>query len=79
MNYEHKDLTDSVWDFMNEENCTQTVSDYTRVQNVGGDIQRSCLDHATVNCVEKVSPPMIIAVGKSDHLGVLLNKAAFIK
>ena len=75
-NYEHKDLADSVWDFMNEENCTQTVSDYTRVQNVGGNIQRSCLDHATVNCVEKVSPPLIIAVGKSDHLGVLLNKAS---
>ena len=61
---------------MNEENCSQVVNEFTRVQSVGGIIQSSCLDHATVNCVKKISPPLIIAVGKSDHLGVLLNKSS---
>ena len=74
--FEHKDLANSVSDFMNEENCSQVVNEFTRVQSVGGIIQRSCLDHATVNCVDKISPPLIIAVGKSDHLGVLLNKSS---
>ena len=73
-NYEHNDLANTMKDFMNEENCSQVVDEYTRVQSVGGDIQRSCLDHAYVNCVEKISPPIILAVGKSDHLGVLLTK-----
>ena len=75
-NYEHNDLANTMKDFMNEENCSQVVDEYTRVQSVGGGIQRSCLDHAYVNCVGKISPPIILAVGKSDHLGVLLTKSS---
>ena len=74
--YEHKDLANQIHDFMNEEDCSQIVDSITRIQSVGGNIQRSCLDHATVNCVNKVSTPVVIGVGRSDHLGVILTKAS---
>ena len=72
--YPHKDLANVVKDFLFEESCSQIVNNYTRIRSVGQDIQRSCLDHATTNCADKVTPPVIIAVGKSDHLGVLVTK-----
>ena len=74
--YEHKDLANKVVDFMYEEECSQLVDSFTRIRSVAGVVQRSCLDHATVNCVNKISPPLIIGVGKSDHLGVLLTKSS---
>ena len=75
-NYEYKDLANKVKDFLSEEDCSQLVNDFTRIRSVGGNIQRSCLDHATVNCVGKVSKPIILGVGRSDHLGIIITKAS---
>ena len=61
---------------MYEENCSQVVDGYTRIHSVNGSIQRSVLDHATVNCVSKISSPVITGVGKSDHLGVIITKSS---
>ena len=55
--YEYKDLANKVKDFMYEENCTQIIDKYTRIRRVGNELQRSVLDHITVNCVNKVNTP----------------------
>lgn len=72
--YSHKPLAELVKDFMIEENCYQLVNKYTRVQNVNGEIQRSCIDHVTVNCVEKISKLEVLGVGMSDHMGIMVTK-----
>ena len=72
--YAHNNLAEALNDFMLEENCQQLVGDYTRIRSVHGSIQRSCLDHILVNCLGKMSSPEIHGVGKSDHLGLLINK-----
>ena len=72
--YAHAQLSDLVKDFMLEEDCCQVVDGYTRLRMVNDEIQRSCLDHVTVNCVDKISEVEIHGVGKSDHMGVLLSK-----
>ena len=74
--FQHKDLAGLVKDFMYEENCSQLVNSFTRIRSVGGSVQRSCLDHVTTNCVNKVSPPIVIGVGKSDHLGIIVTKSS---
>ena len=74
--YQHNKLASKVKDFLLEENCSQIVDDYTRIRSVNGSIQRSCLDHVTVNCVNKISSPRIIGMGKSDHLGVMVTKSS---
>ena len=74
--YKYKELSNRLKDFMQEENCSQLVDSFTRIRSVNGAIQRSCIDHATVNCVGKITAPEIIGVGRSDHLGVLMMKAS---
>ena len=72
--YTHTHLADLVKDFMMEEYCCQVVDGYTRLRMVNGIIQCSCLDHVTVNCVDKISNLEIHGVGKSNHMGILFNK-----
>ena len=72
--YTHAQLADIIKDFMLEENCCQVVDNYTRIRLVDGIIQRSCLDHVLVNCVDKISSVEIHGVGKSDHMGILTTK-----
>ena len=74
--YKYKELSNRLKDFMHEENCSQLVDSFTRIRSVNGAIQRSCIDHATVNCVGKITAPEIIGVGRSDHLGVMMTKAS---
>ena len=74
--YQHQRLATKLKDFLIEENCSQIIDDYTRIRNVNGVIQRSCLDHVTINCVNKISAPRIIGLGKSDHLGVVVTKSS---
>ena len=74
--YQHHRLATKVKDFLIEENCSQIIDDYTRIRNVNGILQRSCLDHVTINCVNKISPPRIIGMGRSDHLGVVVTKSS---
>ena len=75
-NYPYKDLSNLLHDFMFEEDCSEIVDNYTRIRSVGDTIQRSCLDQAIVNCVNKISTPIVMGVGKSDHLGVLVTEAS---
>ena len=72
--YQHHKLASKLKDFLLEENCSQIIDEYTRIRNVNGVIQRSCLDHVTINCVNKISSHIIIGMGKSDHLGGNGNK-----
>ena len=74
--YQHYKLANKLKDFHLEENCSQIIDEYTRIRNVNGVIQRSCLDHVTINCVSKISSPKIIGIGKSDHLGVMITKSS---
>ena len=73
-NYRFNDMANIVKDFMIEENCHQIIDEYTRIRTVDGNVQRSCLDHITVNCINKISNVEILGVGKSDHMGTLVTK-----
>ena len=72
--YRLADLVNIVKDFMIEEECHQIIDDYTRIRQVNGTLQRSCLDHVIVNCINKIKNIQILGVGKSDHLGTLITK-----
>ena len=72
--YIHNNLSDVVNDFMIEEGCHQMVEEITRVRAVGGTVQRSCLDHITVNCLSKMNRCEVHGVGQSDHLGIMVTK-----
>ena len=72
--YVHSDLANILKEFLMTENCCQIVNGITRVRSVGGVLQRSCLDHVIVNCVNKMSSVEIIGIGESDHLGTLVTK-----
>ena len=74
--YQHHRLASKLKDFLLEESCSQIIDDYTRIRNVNGVIQRSCLDHITINCVNKISTPRIIGMGRSDHLGIMVTKSS---
>ena len=50
------------------------VAEYTRVRAVGGAVQRSCLDHITVNCLSKMNRCEVHGVGQSDQLGIKVTK-----
>ena len=76
INYNHTSLANVVHNFMLSENCHQLINDYTRIRNVGGVIQRSCLDHITSNCISKMSTPEIFGLSKSDHLGISIIKSS---
>ena len=74
--YQHNKLASKLKDFLLEQNCSQIVDEYTRLRSVNGVMQRSCLDHVTINCVNKISAPKIVGIGRSDHLGVLVTKSS---
>ena len=60
--------------FLLRESCLQLVNKYTRVQKVGDQLQRSCLDHVTTNVPDKCSVPEVFESGNSDHLPVMVTK-----
>ena len=72
--YSYRAMADLVQDFMLEENCYQLMNKHTRIRQVKGEIQRSCLDHVTVNCVDKMSNIDLHGVEISDHMGILVTK-----
>ena len=73
-NFTHKELADEVTNFLLSESCFQLVNKATRVQSVGGRLQKSCLDHITTNIPEKCSIPEVFNEGSSDHLPVMVTK-----
>ena len=73
--YKNKELSDMTHTFMLETACSQLVKENTRSEVAqGGIISTSCIDHCYTNSPEKVSDPEVVAVGSSDHLGVVVRK-----
>ena len=72
--YMHKCLAEIFKDFMYEENCFQMVDNVTRYRKVNDHEEKSCLDHVTVNCVNKIYKCSIYSIGDSDHQGLFINK-----
>ena len=72
--YRNKDLANIVQTFLLRESCVQLVKQITRVQSVGGVMQRSCIDHVTTNIPEKCSVPEVHPQGSSDHMPVMVTK-----
>ena len=73
-NFTHKELAEVVNNFLLEESCFQLVNKATRVQTVGGQLKKSCLDHITTNVPERCSIPDVFNEGSSDHLPVMVTK-----
>ena len=73
-NFQHKNMSEEVQRFLLEESCFQIVDKHTRVQEVAGRLQRSCIDHVTTNVPEKCNTPEVFPVGCSDHLPVMVTK-----
>ena len=62
------------WKAIIEESCFQLVNKDTRVQEVNGRLQKSCLDHVITNVSEKCNVPEVFTFGSSDHLPVMVIK-----
>ena len=73
-NYNLKELSNKVQDFLLEETSEQLVKDITRSELVAGNIQTSCIDHCYKDVREKIAGPFVESVGDSDHLGVRILK-----
>ena len=72
--FRYKELSNQVQNFLVQENCSQLVNKFTRIQKVGNTLQKSCLDHVTTNTPEKCNVPEVFATGNSDHLPVMVTK-----
>ena len=73
--YHLSNLCNMVQNFMLETSCMQLVKGFTRSEvGQGGVVSRSCIDHCYTNNPDKVAAPELIAVGNSDHLGVVARK-----
>ena len=73
--YYLKDQAEMVQTFLLETGSSQFVKNYTRSEiTSGGGVSRSCIDHCYSNAPGKISTPEVVAVGASDHLGVVVTK-----
>ena len=73
--YYLKDQAELVQTFLLETNSEQLVRDFTRSEFIqGGNVSKSCIDHIYTNAPGKISKPEVVAVGTSDHLGVVATK-----
>ena len=73
--YQFKEQAEMVQTFLLETESSQLVKQFTRSEFVrGGILSRSIIDHCYCNAVGKVSSPEVVAVGNSDHLGVVITK-----
>ena len=51
------------------------MREFTRSEFIqGGKVSKSCIDHIYTNAPRKISKPEVVAVGTSDHLGVIATK-----
>ena len=73
--YYLKEHAEIVQTFLLDTSSNQLVKDYTRSEIVqGGTVSQSCIDHCYTNAPERISTPEVLAVGGSDHLGVVVTK-----
>ena len=64
-----------VQSFLLDATSSQQVKGYTRSEiTQGGVLSQSCIDHCYTNVPEKLSAPEVVAVGDSDHLGIVITK-----
>ena len=74
-NYNHRNLSSVVQDFLLEESFFQLIKQYTRSEFVRGNVvSSSCIDHIYSNTPAKCDTPIVEAAGDSDHLAVLITK-----
>ena len=74
-NYERQEQVAMVQSFLLDTACSQLVQGYTRSEIIqGGALSRSGIDHCYSNVPEKLSNPVVLVVGDSDHLGVVVTK-----
>ena len=72
--YIHREVADIFNDFVYEENCFQLIDEVTRCRRVNDEDQKSCLDHVTVNCVNKISKCYTYTIGNSDHKALVIHR-----
>ena len=73
--YDKKNLSEIIQDFLLEESFFQLVKGYTRSEVVrGGNVSTSCLDHVYSNTPHKCDTPVPMAAGDSDHLAIIFTK-----
>ena len=73
--YNLKNLSNIVHDFLLEESFFQLVKDYTRSEFFRGNIvSRSCIDHVYSNTPLKCDSPRVDTAGDSDHMAVTMTK-----
>ena len=73
--YHLHDQAAMVHSFLVDSASAQLVKSFTRSEIVqGGALSRSCIDHCYSNVPEKLSSPEVVAVGESDHLGIVVTK-----
>ena len=73
--YHSQEQSAMVQSFLLDTSCSQLVRGFTRSEMVqGGALSRSCIDHCYSNVPEKLSSPEVVAVGDSDHLGIIVKK-----
>ena len=74
-NYQFKEHAEMVQTFLLETETSQLVKQFTRSELArGGVVSRSIIDHCYTNAPGKVSHPEVVAVGSSDHLGLVVTK-----
>ena len=73
-NFHLMSLANEIQIFLHSKSCFQFVDKYTRIQNVSGNLQYSCLDHVTTNIPEKCNVPEVFSSLSSDHLPVMVTK-----
>ena len=74
-NYNLRNLSSLVQDFLLEESFFQLIKQYKRSELVRGNVvSSSCIDHIYSNTPAKCDTPIVEAAGDSDHLAVLITK-----
>ena len=68
--YPHKELAGQILDYLGETLSIQMVTQKTRHDLTSS----SCLDHCYTNVPEKIVSTKAMAVGNSDHLGIVVRK-----
>ena len=68
--YPYKELAGQILDYLGETLSIQIVTQKTRHDLASS----SCLDHCYTNVPEKIVSTKAMAVGNSDHLGIVVRK-----
>ena len=72
--YQYKSLACLITDHLLETSSSQLVRKFTRSETYRNTVQRSCLDHCYCDSPDKISVPLVVSAGDSDHLAVVVKK-----